>query len=72
MSPLLLEGLTDALGFICGVLLAWGVARLLGLDPLAAGYGSDAIGGIVLAGLGGGGGLHLARRWRRSRLSRKP
>ena len=72
MNPLLLEGLTDAVGFVCGVLLAWGLARLLGLDPLAAGYGGDAIGGIVLAGLGGGAGLHLARRWRKARLSRKP
>lgn len=67
MHPLLLEGLTDAAGFIAGVLLAWGVGRLLGFDPLAAGYGGSAIGGILLAGLGGGAGLHLARRWRRSR-----
>ena len=72
MNPLLLEGLTDALGFICGVLLAWALARLLGLDPLAPGYGGDAIGGIVLAGLGGGAGLHLARRWRKARGARKP
>ena len=67
MNPLLLEGLTDAIGFLAGMLLAWGIGRLLGLDPLAAGYGGNAIGGIVLAGLGGGAGLHLARRWRASR-----
>ena len=67
MNPLLLEGLTDAIGFLGGMLLAWGVGRLLGFDPLAAGYGGSAIGGIVLAGLGGGAGLHLARRWRASR-----
>jgi hypothetical protein len=72
MNPLLLEGLTDAVGFICGVLLAWALARLFGLDPLAAGYGTEAIGGIVLAGLGGGAGLHLARRWRRNRATRRP
>ena len=67
MNPLLLEGLTDAGGFVAGVLLAWMVGRLLGFDPLAAGYDSASLGGIVLAGLGGGGGVQLARRWRASR-----
>ncbi|MES2939907.1 MAG: hypothetical protein V4864_19660 [Pseudomonadota bacterium] len=69
MHPLLLEGLTDAAGFLGGVLLAWGLGSLLGLDPLAPGYGNEALGGIVLCGLGGGLGLHLARRWRRGRAS---
>jgi membrane protein DedA with SNARE-associated domain len=67
MNPLLFEGLTDALGFLAGVLVAYLLGRLLGFDPLAAGHGSDAIGGIVLAGLGGGLGLHAARRWRAAR-----
>lgn len=67
MNPLLLEGLTDAAGFVGGVLLAYWVGVMLGLDPLAPGYGGDAIGGIVMAGIGGGGGLQLARRWRTSR-----
>ncbi|AEG94509.1 hypothetical protein [Ramlibacter tataouinensis] len=67
MNPLLLEGLSDAVGFVAGVLLAWGLGRLLGFDPLAEGYGGSAIGGILLAGLGGGLGLQLARRWRKSR-----
>jgi hypothetical protein len=67
MNPLLLEGLTDAIGFVGGVLLAYGVGRLLGFDPLVEGYGGSALGGIVLAGLGGGGGLQLARRWRKAR-----
>jgi hypothetical protein len=67
MHPLLFEGLTDAIGFVGGVLLAYWVGRLLGFDPLAQGYGGSAIGGIVLAGLGGGGGLQLARRWRKAR-----
>lgn len=67
MNPLLLEGLTDALGFIAGVGLAYVVGRLLGFDPLAPGYDSASLGGIVLAGLGGGLGLHAARRWRASR-----
>jgi hypothetical protein len=61
------EGLTDAVGFVAGVLLAWGLARLLGLDPFAPGYDARSIGGIVLGGLGGGAGVQIARRWRASR-----
>ena len=67
MSPLLLEGLSDALGFVGGVLLAYWIGLLLGFDPLADGYGGSALGGIVLAGAGGGIGLQLARRWRATR-----
>ena len=67
MNPLLFEGLTDAAGFVAGVLLAWLVGHLLGFDPLAEGYGGSALGGILLAGLGGGVGLQLARRWRAAR-----
>jgi hypothetical protein len=67
VNPMLMEGLTDAIGFIAGVLLAWLIGRLLGFDPLAQGYGDGALGGIVLAGLGGGGGVQLARRWRAAR-----
>lgn len=67
MDPRLLEGLTDAIGFLAGVLLAYVIGRLLGFDPLAPGHGGDAIGGIVLAGLGGGAGVQLARRWRAGR-----
>ncbi|HSV53741.1 MAG TPA: hypothetical protein VLJ57_16610 [Burkholderiaceae bacterium] len=67
MHPLLIEGLSDAIGFVGGALLAYWIGRLLGFDPLAAGYGNEAIGGIVLAGLGGGAGLQLARRWRAKR-----
>jgi hypothetical protein len=67
VNALLLEGLTDAAGFAAGVLLAWLIGRLLGFDPLAEGYGGSAIGGILLAGVGGGIGLQLARRWRAAR-----
>ena len=67
MNPLLLEGLTDAAGFVAGMLLAWLIGRLLGFDPLAEGYGGSALGGIVLAGVGGGAGVQLARRWRAAR-----
>lgn len=67
MNPLLIEGLTDAVGFLAGALVGFAIAWLLGLDPLAAGYGNSSIGGIVLCGLGGGVGVHLARRWRAAR-----
>jgi hypothetical protein len=67
MNPLLIEGLTDAVGFVVGALVGYALARLLGLDPLAAGYGNSAIGGIVLCGLGGGAGVQIARRLRASR-----
>jgi hypothetical protein len=64
MNQLLIEGLSDALGFVVGALLGYGASRLLGLNPLAEGYGAGTIGAIVLVGLGGGIGLQLARRWR--------
>lgn len=64
MNKLLMEGLSDAVGFVGGALVGFWIGRLLGLDIFAAGYGNAAIGGIVLCGLGGGVGLHLARRWR--------
>jgi hypothetical protein len=57
------EGLSDAIGFVGGALLGFWLGRLLGLDIFAAGYGNASIGGILLVGLGGGGGLQLARRW---------
>ncbi|WBY03693.1 hypothetical protein PE066_09220 [Ramlibacter tataouinensis] len=72
MHPLLIEGLTDAIGFVAGALLAWRIGRMLGFDPMAQGSGGSAIGGIVLAGLGGGIGLSLARRLRSRRRNDKP
>lgn len=72
MHPLLVEGLSDAVGFIGGALAGYWLARLLGVDPLAQGYDALSISGIVLVGLGGGIGLHLARRWRRARAKDRP
>ena len=66
-KSLLMEGLSDAIGFLGGALLGFWLGRLLGLDIFATGYGNSALGGIVLVGLGGGLGLQLARRWRRAR-----
>jgi hypothetical protein len=68
---MLLEGLSDAVGFVGGALLGFWIGRLLGLDIFAAGYGNASIGGIVLVGLGGGLGLQLARRWRARQASKK-
>jgi hypothetical protein len=67
MNKLLLEGLSDAIGFVGGALAGYWIGRLLGWDLFAEGYGNAAIGAIVLVGLGGGLGLQLARRWRASR-----
>jgi hypothetical protein len=63
-TSLLLEGVSDAVGFVTGALLGYGLGTVLGLDIFAPGYGNASIGGILLVGLGGGGGLQLARRWR--------
>ncbi|MES2699982.1 MAG: hypothetical protein V4647_10265 [Pseudomonadota bacterium] len=71
MHPLLLEGLTDALGFVGGVLIAYWLGKLVGFDPLAQGYDGSAIGGILMAGIGGGLGLQGARRWRASRKKKE-
>lgn len=62
-SPLV-EGVSDAVGFVGGALLGFWGGRLLGLDLFAPGYGAASIGAILLVGLGGGFGLQLARRWR--------
>ena len=61
-SPIL-EGISDAVGFVGGALLGFWAGRLLGWDVFASGYGTDSIGGILLVGLGGGLGLQLARKW---------
>ncbi len=63
-KKLLLEGLSDAVGFIGGALAGYWIGQLIGWNLFADGYGSASMGAIVLVGLGGGGGLQLARRWR--------
>ena len=61
---LLLEGLSDAVGFVGGAVAGYWIGQLLGWDIFSAGYNNASIGAILLVGLGGGGGLHLARFWR--------
>ncbi len=63
-KSMLVEGLSDAIGFVGGALLGFWAGHLLGFDIFEAGYGNGAIAGIVLVGLGGGLGLQIARRWR--------
>jgi hypothetical protein len=69
-SALLMEGLSDAVGFLGGALAGFWLARAFGFDLFAAGYGSTSLVAIVAVGLGGGVGLQLARRWRASRAPR--
>ena len=59
-----MEGISDAVGFVGGALAGYWLGKWLGLDIFSSGYDNSSIGGIVLVGLGGGGGLHLARFWR--------
>ena len=66
-QQLLLEGSSDAIGFVGGALLGWGLAYVLGLDLFAPGYGAGSIVAIAMVGLGGGLGLKLARVWRSRR-----
>ena len=64
-KSLLVEGLSDAVGFVGGALLGFWVGSLLGLDIFSDGYDSASIFAILLVGLGGGLGLQLARGWRK-------
>ena len=64
---LLLEGISDAVGFVGGALAGYWIGHLLGFDIFAQGYGASSLLGIALVGVGGGLGLHGARRWRAAR-----
>ena len=70
-KSMLIEGISDAVGFVGGALLGFWIGRLLGLNIFDAGYSNSSIFGIVLVGLGGGLGLQIARRWR-NHLKAKP
>ena len=59
-----MEGLTDAIGFVVGALLGYGVGAAFGLDLFAPGYGTGSIIAIMLVGIGGGMGLQAARHFR--------
>lgn len=57
----LAEGLSDAVGFVVGCLLGYGLGTVLGLQLFAEGYSAGSIVAIALVGLGGGLGLQAAR-----------
>jgi len=61
-KTLLIEGLSDAVGFVGGALLGFWLGQLLGMNIFAAGYNNASIAGIALVGVGGGVGLQIARR----------
>ena len=63
-SQLLLLGVAQAVLFVAGALLGRWLGLALGLDAFGPdGYTNKAILGIALIGLGGGGGVQLARAW---------
>ena len=64
MFASLIEGLTDAIGFVVGALLGYGLGVTFGLDLFAEGYGTGSVVAILLVGLGGGMGLQAARHIR--------
>ena len=69
-TPSLADGIADAIGFVGGALAGFWAGQWLGLDIFAPGYGAKTLLGIALVGLGGGLGLHAARRWQTSRRER--
>lgn len=69
-KKLLLEGVSDAAGFMGGALSGYWLGQAAGWNIFDAGYGATSLLGIVAVGLGGGLGLHLARRWRAARAQR--
>ena len=64
----LVEGLSDAAGFVLGALAGWLLGRLLGFDALAGGpWDGRATICLVFVLLGCGAGKWAANRWRASR-----
>ena len=64
MIDQLIEGLTDAVGFVVGALVGYGLGDNLGLNIFSEGYSNSSIVAIILIGLGGGFGLQAARHLR--------
>ena len=71
-TPSLADGIADAIGFVGGALAGFWLGQWLGMDIFAPGYGTGSLIGIALVGLGGGLGLHGARRWQNSRRNQPP
>ncbi|WP_225781312.1 hypothetical protein [Xenophilus sp. Marseille-Q4582] len=66
-------GISQAVCFFVGALLGRWLGLALGWDAFGPeGYTGRAIAGIALIGLGGGGGVHLARSWYRRKYGAPP
>ena len=61
---LLIEGLSDAAGFVGGGMLGYGLGQWMDWDLFTQGYGASALLGIASVGIGCGVGLQVARRLR--------
>ena len=68
---LLMEGVSDAVCFMLGALAGYGLSQALGIDVFSAGYSASSMVGILMVGLGGGAGLHIARIWRGRQQAKK-
>ena len=68
---MLIEGLTDAIGFIGGALMGFWLGKLFGLNIFDPGYSNASLVAIGLAGLGGGLGVQVARRVRSTHLAKQ-
>ena len=66
-GKLLANGVADAVGFVGGALLGFWAGQWLGVDIFAPRYVTDSLIGIAVVSLGGGLGLHAARRWQERR-----
>jgi hypothetical protein len=67
----LVEGVSDAAGFVLGALAGWLLGRLLGFDALAGGaWDGRATIGLVFVLAGCGAGKWAANRWRAKRRTR--
>jgi hypothetical protein len=73
VGQLLKLGLAQAVLFVLGALLGRWVGLQFGLDAFGAGgWGNSEIFGILLIGLGGGGGVQLARAWYDRKYGKPP
>lgn len=71
-QKMLLEGVSDAVCFMLGALAGYGLGKAVGVDIFADGYSGSSIAGILMVGLGGGAGLHIARILRGRQQAKNP
>ena len=70
---LMVLGIAQAVCFFVGALLGRGLGLLLGWDAFGPeGYTGRSMAGIALIGVGGGGGVQLARAWYRRKYGAPP